>query len=316
MARIRTVKPEVCMHEVLFDLEQQTGLPIRFAWVGLWTQCDREGRFRWRPRTLKPLVLPHDTVDFEDVLDALAAANMLIKYEVGGEVYGCIPTWHKHQVINQREAASQIPGPDDQCVHVHARVHISKNVPRSIRTQILSRDGFACVQCGATDDLTIDHIVPRCAGGTHETENLRTLCRACNSARPVQGIALEQDIARARTCTHVQAHGEGKGRERKGREQEGKGKEVSSAVADPPLPERLDVPDFRDAWGRWVKHRSEIKKPLKPTMVTEQIEQFAQWGPERAVAAIKWTIAKGWQGIREPEVQQSTGFARQAAPDI
>ncbi len=40
-----------------------------------------------------------------------------------------------------------------------------------------------CEQCGATRDLTRDHIVPLIRGGTNERSNLRILCRSCNSAR-------------------------------------------------------------------------------------------------------------------------------------
>lgn len=67
------------------------------------------------------------------------------------------------------------------------------------------------------------------------------------------------------------------------------------------IPENLDTPKFRQAWSLWQKHRREIKKPLRPTSATKQLEQFAAWGGDRAVAAIDHTIAKGWQGIREPE---------------
>lgn len=42
------------------------------------------------------------------------------------------------------------------------------------------RDGFACVQCKGTEDLTIDHIVPLSRGGTDELSNLQTMCHACN----------------------------------------------------------------------------------------------------------------------------------------
>ncbi len=70
MGRIRSVKPEVFKHDGLFDLERETGLPLRLAWIGLWTVCDREGRFPWRPRVLKPEILPHDSIDFADVLNA------------------------------------------------------------------------------------------------------------------------------------------------------------------------------------------------------------------------------------------------------
>lgn len=109
MARIRTIKPELAAHEELFDLEKETTLPIRFAWCMLFTVCDREGRFVWRPRTLKAQVLPHDNLDFSRVLDAWLSRGFVRKYRVEGTWYGWIPTFTKHQVINNRESASDLP---------------------------------------------------------------------------------------------------------------------------------------------------------------------------------------------------------------
>src|SRR5438034_6018887 len=119
-SRIRTVKPEFFQHEGLFDLERKTDLPIRVSFVGLWTCCDREGRFRWRPRQLKVNILPYDSVDMERVLDVLASSGFIVKYEVRGELYGCIPSWNRHQVINNKESASEIPAPPDQAQAVDA----------------------------------------------------------------------------------------------------------------------------------------------------------------------------------------------------
>ncbi len=113
MARIRTVKPELFEHEELFDLERETGLPLRLAFIGLFTCCDREGRFKWRPRTLKLSVLPHDEIDFARVLDALATRDFVRKYEFDGVEYGVIPTFYKHQVINNRESPSDNPAPTE-----------------------------------------------------------------------------------------------------------------------------------------------------------------------------------------------------------
>lgn len=112
MGRIRTVKPELFTHEDLFEAEQETGLPLRVAFIGLFTCADREGRFKWRPRTLKLAVLPHDAVDFSRVLDALVTRGFLVRYasETGEEI-GLIPTFTKHQVINNRETPSDLPAP-------------------------------------------------------------------------------------------------------------------------------------------------------------------------------------------------------------
>lgn len=51
------------------------------------------------------------------------------------------------------------------------------------RQNIYARDGNRCVNCGATELLTLDHIVPRSKGGTNRSENLQTMCRDCNQAK-------------------------------------------------------------------------------------------------------------------------------------
>lgn len=119
MARIRTIKPEFFRHEALFEAEQASGLPLRVAYAGLFTAADREGRFKWSPRNLKLDCLPYDEVDFAAVLEALAAAGFIVRYEIGGESYGAIPSWSSHQHINMRERSSGIPGPDgaSTCTH-------------------------------------------------------------------------------------------------------------------------------------------------------------------------------------------------------
>lgn len=113
MARIRTIKPDFFRHEKLFEAESETGLPLRIAFAGLWTAADREGRFRWSPRALKLDCLPYDDVDFSRVLDALTTRGFIIRYSVDGAEYGVIPSWQHHQVVNNREAASEIPEPNE-----------------------------------------------------------------------------------------------------------------------------------------------------------------------------------------------------------
>lgn len=56
------------------------------------------------------------------------------------------------------------------------------------RDYIYARDEYLCLACGADDDLTIDHVVPKSRGGAHGRENFQTLCRPCNSGKGVQTI--------------------------------------------------------------------------------------------------------------------------------
>jgi len=62
---------------------------------------------------------------------------------------------------------------------VRNRTHIHPTV----RAAVLARDGHRCVLCPATNDLTLDHIHPWSKGGADTLDNLRTLCRSCNSAK-------------------------------------------------------------------------------------------------------------------------------------
>ena len=111
MSRIRTVKPELFRHEELFDAELETGLPLRLAFIGLFTVSDCEGRFHWKPRTLKLDVLPHDIIDFVEVLNALEHHGFIQSYAVDGVKYGWIPSFTKHQRLQTKEmdAGSSIP---------------------------------------------------------------------------------------------------------------------------------------------------------------------------------------------------------------
>lgn len=52
-----------------------------------------------------------------------------------------------------------------------------------VRARVLDRDGHKCVLCGATEDLTLDHIFPHIEGGSDDPVNLRVLCRSCNSSK-------------------------------------------------------------------------------------------------------------------------------------
>ncbi|AWC21399.1 hypothetical protein CO731_00850 [Aminobacter sp. MSH1] len=141
MARIRTIKPEFFKHEELFEAEQETGLPLRLAFAGLWTQCDREGRFVWRPRQLKVDVLPYDDIDFARVLDALCTRGFVQKYEVENRAFGIVPSWKRHQVINNRETASAIPEPVENLEQSDAIVTRRSRVGHASQGEGKGREG-------------------------------------------------------------------------------------------------------------------------------------------------------------------------------
>lgn len=65
----------------------------------------------------------------------------------------------------------------------------SKWIRPEKRLAIYVRDGFTCAYCGrdlrtaAPEELNLDHLTPRVAGGSNEATNLVTACKACNSSR-------------------------------------------------------------------------------------------------------------------------------------
>lgn len=126
MARIRTIKPEFFRHVGLYEAEIETQMPLRIAFAGLWTAADREGRFKWRPRELKLDALPHDEIDFSRVMDALMTRGYLVKYEVDNEVFGFIPSWDKHQSINNRESESILPPPTEEALSMRILTRASR----------------------------------------------------------------------------------------------------------------------------------------------------------------------------------------------
>jgi len=59
-------------------------------------------------------------------------------------------------------------------------------IPSEVRKYVLERDHYRCNSCGATTDLTVDHIVALANGGTNDLSNFQTLCRSCNSRKQHQ----------------------------------------------------------------------------------------------------------------------------------
>lgn len=108
MARIRTIKPD------FFTSEDIVGItPLaRLLYIATWLEADREGRFVWRPKTLKLRYLPGDQCDIDAIANELVSSGLVVPYDVDGQTFAEIPTFARHQVINNRESASAIPARD------------------------------------------------------------------------------------------------------------------------------------------------------------------------------------------------------------
>jgi 5-methylcytosine-specific restriction endonuclease McrA len=69
--------------------------------------------------------------------------------------------------------------------HSGQRVHKPSRppIPQDVKRTVYARDGGACVQCGSSQQIEFDHIIPYSKGGADSVNNLQILCRRCNRSK-------------------------------------------------------------------------------------------------------------------------------------
>ena len=73
-----------------------------------------------------------------------------------------------------REAKKDLP-------NKHFDLEQTRQIPGKVKLAVFLRDKGACVQCGATNNLHFDHILPYSKGGTSlKEENIQLLCARHN----------------------------------------------------------------------------------------------------------------------------------------
>ena len=173
--RARNIKPGFFTNDDLGSMNAYA----RLLFIGLWCLADREGRLQDRPRRIKVEVFPYEDVDVVDLLVQLAAAGFILRYVADGGACIQIVNFLKHQAPHYRETASVLPAMEGWLDSIRTYGDVSDED----RQAVFMRDGHRCLRCGATENLSIDHIVPRSKGGFHDPENLQTLCLRCNTSK-------------------------------------------------------------------------------------------------------------------------------------
>lgn len=136
MARIRTIKPEFFTSEDIVSLSAFS----RLLYIALWCEADREGRFRWRPKTFKLRYFPADDIDIQQCCDEIIRSGMVRLY---GDGLAYIPSFTDHQHINPRESQSDLPAPTgdiDPLPQPDASSRVSDASSRDSDTQV-GREG-------------------------------------------------------------------------------------------------------------------------------------------------------------------------------
>lgn len=144
--------------EVLTLLDHEDGP----AAVGLWTLC-----FTWASRHRHPSRVAHVPADLPERF-----------HPRGVELAGVIVQAGLWRVCD--DGWQFIDSPLFEWGPMDGR---RSYIPRWLRNRVYARDGWRCLWCGSTQDLTLDHIWPWSLGGEDTEDNLRTLCRSCNSSK-------------------------------------------------------------------------------------------------------------------------------------
>ena len=144
MPRIRTIKPD------LFD-DPDVGLlsPLaRWLFVGLFTQADRRGRLLDEPQRLRLRLLGFDLkANVDALLDELAAARMVVRYQVDGHRYLQVRSFEKHQRPHPQETESTIPACSSENVKLNGE---------QCNFTATSSKGTASKPCTDTGSLILD----------------------------------------------------------------------------------------------------------------------------------------------------------------
>jgi 5-methylcytosine-specific restriction endonuclease McrA len=59
----------------------------------------------------------------------------------------------------------------------------NSNIRKAVKLKVFANYNNKCVRCNATENLTIDHIIPRSKGGGNSNGNLQLMCYECNQEK-------------------------------------------------------------------------------------------------------------------------------------
>jgi hypothetical protein len=159
--RSRNIKPGFFENEILAELPALA----RLLYIGLWCYADREGRFEWRPKRIKALILPYDECDIDAMLMSLHAMTFIDMYETPNGRVGFIPKFKEHQNPHPHEAKSKLPEKDEsfqchdmqlQCNDMSAKCNADIRILGCYDSNILSASGDAAL----TQNPEITHEEP------------------------------------------------------------------------------------------------------------------------------------------------------------
>jgi hypothetical protein len=105
MGRIRSIHPGFFTDENYMVLS----MAARAAMPGIWTECDDNGVFEWKPIVLKAKLFPADNVDMCIILAELSENGWVKRIESDGKSYGLARNFRKWQRPEKPKARHPLP---------------------------------------------------------------------------------------------------------------------------------------------------------------------------------------------------------------
>lgn len=86
--------------------------------------------------------------------------------------------------------AMGMPAPPVAMPHDNAPIgeRNTRTIPQDVKIAVAARDQGRCRQCGSTQELHYDHVIPWSKGGANTVNNIQLLCGPCNRAKGAEDI--------------------------------------------------------------------------------------------------------------------------------
>jgi hypothetical protein len=181
MPRIRSVHPDICNDETLAEVMPSNWCPERCPEVpltcynaddllaALVAHADGRGRFYGDPRLVRTLFWEQ-----EPPVEVIGGymAELIDR--------GDLRRGRWYRISDHGRPRPLVTVTNRQRYH---RWRKRLPIPDAVRSNVMRRDRSRCLECGAVDRLSLDHIVPWSLGGPDTEDNLRVLCQPCNSRK-------------------------------------------------------------------------------------------------------------------------------------
>jgi 5-methylcytosine-specific restriction endonuclease McrA len=100
---------------------------------------------------------------------------------LGITAYGCV-RWRMQHVLRRHERQEWIA--QQRWLNNYPRGETySREIPQEVKIVVTLRDGGRCRNCGSSDNLEYDHVIPYSRGGTNSVNNVQLLCQPCNRSK-------------------------------------------------------------------------------------------------------------------------------------